>query len=332
MGVTIKEIEYYLPTNTFSNSDLKKEFETIDVNKIENKLGIWQRHIVDKDETALDLAEKAANKLFINYEKDKIDFLILCTQSPDYILPSGSCILQDRLHLRNDIGSFDINLGCSGFVYGLGIAKSLIIANMARTILLITADTYSKHIHQKDKANRVLFGDGAAATIVEKKDENEIFNFVYGTDGSKFDKLIIPAGGCKEKYDDNAVEIDDGDGNVRTKNNLYMDGPGIFNFTMDTIPSMIEKVLYLNNKQINDIDLYLFHQANKYLLGFLRNKLGIPEDKFYSDIKETGNTVSSTIPIGLKNCILNGRIKENDLVLLAGFGVGLSWAATIIKI
>jgi 3-oxoacyl-[acyl-carrier-protein] synthase III len=332
MGVSIGPIEYFLPKRRISNLDLKNEFDNIDIKKVENKLGIINRFIVDQNETALDLAVMAAEKLFNHFDKNNIDFIILCTQSPDYILPTSACILQNSLGLKNEIGAFDINLGCSGFIYGLGIAKSFIISGIAKSVLLITADTYSKHIHKKDKANRILFGDGAAATIIHKSEKENIFEFVYGTDGSKFDKLIIPAGGCREKYDASAVEYADGDGNIRTKNNLYMDGPGIFNFTLDIIPPLIEKVLIKNNKKLEDIDYFIFHQANKYLLGFLRTNLGIPEDKFYNDIKEMGNTVSSTIPIALKDCQIENRIKKDNIVLLAGFGVGLSWGATIIKI
>ena len=326
------KLDYYLPKNIVSNSNLLSEFPDLDVSKIEKKIGIKQRHIVEK-ETALDLAYGACIKVLTDYDKSKIDFLILCTQSPDYYLPTSACILQDRLKLSKNVGAFDFNLGCSGYIYGLAIAKGLISSGVAKNVLLATAETYSKHIHPKDKANRAIFGDGATATIISAVNGNiGLGEFELGTDGSGFDKLIVKNGGFRMPVQADQKEYEYGSGNITSDNHLYMDGPEIFNFTIETVPDLVNRTLVKNNLNLEDIDYFIFHQANSFMLNFLRKKLKISQDKFYNDLSETGNTVSSTIPIALKKAIKKGLIKEGDKVMLVGFGVGLSWGASIVDI
>jgi len=332
MSAEIVKVEYYLPETVITNNDLAKEFPEWSSDKIEKKIGIRERHIVKEDETALDLALIAGKKILKNYDKDKIDFLLFCTQSPEYYLPSGACILQDRLGLKTDIGALDYNLGCSGFVYGLAMAKSLINSNIAKNILLITSETYTKHIHPKDKSNRTIFGDAAAAVIIEKSEEEHIGEFVLGTDGSGYKNLIVPNGGVRNRYDVNAKEIDDNSGSIRTDNNLYMNGPDIFNFTIKAVPKVVAETLEKNNTILEDIDYIIFHQANKYMNDYLRKKINIPKDKFYLNLLHTGNTVSATIPIAIKDCLDNNIIKKGDKILIVGFGVGYSWGGTIVTI
>ena len=332
MGVKIANIEYYLPEKIITNDQLAKQFPDWSSEKIEKKVGIRERHIVKEDETALDLALIAGKKILENYDKNKIDFLLFCTQSPEYYLPSGACILQDRLGLNKNIGAFDYNLGCSGFVYGLALAKSLVTSRVATKILLITSETYTKHIHPKDKSNRTIFGDAAAATIIEKSKEEKIGEFVLGTDGSGYKNLIVPNGGLRNRYDPNAKEIDDGSGSIRTDNNLYMNGPEIFNFTIKTVPKVVSETLKNNNITLDDLDYVIFHQANKYMNEYLRKKMDIPKEKFYLNLLHTGNTVSATIPIAMKDALEHKTIKKGDKVLLVGFGVGYSWGGAIVTI
>ena len=328
----IKKIEYYLPGLILTNQELQKKFPEWNAEKIEKKTGIKERHIVEKDETALDLAFKAAEKVLKNYNKEKIDFLLFCTQSTEYYLPSGACILQDKLNLNTNIGAFDYNLGCSGFIYGIAMAKSFIKSGIANNVLLITSEANTKYIHPKDKSNRTIFGDGAAATIIEKSDNEGIFEVSLGTDGSGYKNLIVPNGGLRNRYDINAKEIDDGSGSIRTNNNIYMNGPEIFNFTIDAVPKVVSNVLKKNKTKIEEIDYVIFHQANKYMIEYLRKKIKIPKEKFYINMLHTGNTVSATIPIALKDCFYNKIVKTGDKVLIVGFGVGYSWGATIIEI
>jgi len=332
MEAKITNIEYYLPEKIITNDQLAKQFPDWSSEKIEKKVGIRERHIVKEDETALDLALIAGKKILNNYDKDKIDFLLFCTQSPEYYLPSGACILQDKLGLRENIGAFDYNLGCSGFVYGLAMAKSLIATKIASSILLITSETYSKHIYPRDKGNRTIFGDAAAATIIERSEEEHIGEFVLGTDGSGYKNLIVPNGGLRKRYDPNAKEIDDGSGSIRTDNNLYMNGPEIFNFTIKAVPKVVSETLKKNSSTLDEIDYVIFHQSNKYMNEYLRKKINIPKNKFCENLLHKGNTVSNTIPIAIKDSLEANIIKRNDRVLLVGFGVGYSWGGTIITI
>jgi len=332
MSVKIAKIEYYLPETIITNDNLEKDFPDWSSDKIEKKIGIRERHIVKENETAFDLALRVSQKVLKNYNKDKIDLLMLCTQSPDYYLPTSACILQDKLGLKTNIGAFDYNLGCSGFIYGLALAKGLIFSNIATSILLITSETYTKHIHPKDKSNKTIFGDAAAAVIIEKSEEEHIGEFVLGTDGSGYKNLIVPNGGLRNRYDVNAKEIDDNSGSIRTDNNLYMNGPEIFNFTIKAVPKVVSETLKKNNITLNEVNYIIFHQANKYMNEYLRKKINIPKDKFYLNLLHTGNTVSATIPIAIKDCLDNNIIKKGDKILIVGFGVGYSWGGTIIKL
>ena len=332
MCAKILDIEYYIPEGVLTNSHLEEKFSEYSAQQIEKKVGIKQRHIVSEDETALDIACNAAKKILQNYDKNLIDFVLLCTQSADYYLPTSACILQDRLGLKTDIGALDFNLGCSGFIYGLGLSKGLINSGIATNILLITSETYSKYIHPKDRSNLSIFGDGAAAIIITKSEKEKIFDFVLGTDGKGYKNLIVPNGGMRCRYQENAEEKVDQSGSIRTDNNLFMDGPEIFNFTIKKVPAVVSNVLEKNNLNLNNIDFVIFHQANSYILEHLRKKIKIPKEKFYINLENTGNTVSATIPIALKDCLDKKLINKGELILLVGFGVGYSWGGTIIEI
>ncbi|MEX0313264.1 MAG: ketoacyl-ACP synthase III [Allomuricauda sp.] len=326
----IVDIAYYLPEFELDSERLSQEFKTFDIDKVEKKIGIKKRHVSDEKETSLELGYKASKKLLEANPDRKIDFIIFCTQTPKYILPTCACILQDMLDLPNTVGALDFNLGCSGYVYGLALCKGLIASGVAKNILFVTADTYTKYIHKKDKGNRSIFGDGATATLVSESLNIDIGEFELGTDGSGFDKLIIRNGATKNRYDKDAEEKSYGDDNVFNDNCIYMNGPEIFNFTINNVPGLVEKTLIKNNLTHEDISLFVYHQANKFMLDYLRKKSKIDPKKFYNNLEESGNTVSSTIPIALKRAIDNNYINKGDKLLLAGFGVGLSWGATVI--
>ena len=326
----IKDIAYYLPPKTVTNEELVEEFPEWSVDKIADKVGVLERRVV-VDETATDLAVMAAEKLFAQNKVNKkdVDFVLFCTQSPDYKLPSSACIIQDRLGLSTKSGAFDFNLGCSGYEYGLAVAKGLIAAGVSNNVLLLTGETYNKYIHPKDKGNRTIFGDGASATIISTEGFAEIGEFCLGTDGSGAKDLIVKTSGARFEDKANDLTFDEG-GNPISSDHLFMDGQEIFMFTLVKVPKMMKEVLAKNNLQKEDIDLFVFHQANKYMLEHLRKKLKIDEDKFFVNLAKVGNTVSSTIPIALCDARDEKRLTGN--VLLAGFGVGLSWGATIIRI
>lgn len=328
----IKAISYYIPDRVLDNDELSRTFPDWGVDKISSKVGITSRHLAAEDETASDLAVKAAESLFAEYgiARDSIDFILLCTQSPDYFLPTTACILQDRLRIPHFAGALDFNLGCSGFVYGLALAKGLIAGGVARNILLLTAETYSKYIHPSDKGNRSIFGDGAAACLISEKGFAQIGDFVLGTDGKYFDKLIVRNGGSRQR-ETNGNVVSDEFGDAIRDDYLYMNGGDIFNFTLRVIPELEKQVLQKNCLEKDNIDYYVFHQANKFMLKTIQKVCGIAPKHFYINMEQVGNTVSSTIPIALKDCIDNGNIFSGMTVMIAGFGVGLSWGGTVLK-
>ena len=328
----IKAINYYLPEKVVTNEELLKKFPEWSVDKVAAKVGIDSRHVADENETAGDLAEKAARKLFEEHNIDpkSIDFLLLCTQSSDHFLPSTACILQDRLGIPTTAGAFDYNLGCSGCIYGMAVAKGLIAGGIAKNVLLLTAETYNKYLHPSDKSNRSIFGDAAAACLISTEGIAEIGEMSLGTDGSGAKHLIVETGAARHKAATGKQTTDD-DGHIRRDDYLYMDGSAIFNFTLDAVPAMMKDILAKNEMVKENIDYYVFHQANKFMLNTIRNVCVLPKDKFYVNLNETGNTVSSTVMIGLKQCLDAGTITPGMKVMVAGFGVGLSWGGTILN-
>ena len=335
MAAYISAVDVFFPTESLTNEDLEKSFPEWSVGKIESKTGIRNRYIAGESQSVSDLAVGAALNLFrnSNIDKSKIDFILLCTQSPDYVLPTTACIVHERLSLEKACGAMDFNLGCSGFVYGLGLAKGLIESGQCKNVLLITSEVYSKHIHPLDKSVRTIFGDGAAATLISDDGEQRenIGCFVYGTDGSGAKNLIIPDGGIRSPLSPSSfVEATDSSGNVRTPSNLYMHGSEIFTFTLKSVPLAIDQLCEKSSLSLDDFDYFIFHQANKFMLEQLRVNLKIPKDKFLTSYENYGNTVSSTIPIGLFEAANKNQFKPGDRILLIGFGVGYSWAATYI--
>lgn len=328
----IKGISNYLPEKVITNEELVAEFPEWSVDKVAKKVGVYSRHVAAVDETAGDMAEKAALKLFDEYHisPQEIDFVLLCTQSPDYFLPSTACILQHRLGIPTSAGALDYNLGCSGCVYGMAMAKGLIAGGIAKNVLVLTSETYNKYLHSSDKSNRSIFGDGAAACLVSTEGIAEIGELVLGTDGSGADKLIVKTGAARCRKQTGYHDVDD-EGHSRYDDYLYMDGGGIFNFTLDAVPAMMKNVLSKNKMEKDDVDFYVFHQANKFMLNTIRKVCVLPKDKFYVNLEQTGNTVSSTVLIALKQCLENGAIHKGMNVMVSGFGVGLSWGGTILK-
>ena len=332
MKTYIKAISYYLPKTILTNEDIVKQFPEWSVVKINSKIGISRRHNAADNETATDMAVAASIKLFEEYSFDRnnIDYLLFCTSSPDYVLPTSACLIQHRLGLSTSIGALDINLGCSGYIYGLSVAKGLIKGGMAKNILLITSETYSKYIHPKDKGNRTIFGDAAAASIISTEGFAEILNFSFGTDGSGAHNLIVKTGGSRQRQPLNDLVYDDF-GNPVSSDYLYMDGAAILNYTLDYFPPLIVDTLRKNNLEQQNIDLFVFHQANKYILTLLRKKLKIDEEKYFRYYEEVGNTVSSTIPIALKEAYKGGLIKKGYNVMSAAPGLGYSWGGVVFK-
>lgn len=327
----ITAVEYHLPKASLTNSDLEALQSNWRCEDILAKTGVACRHIAAADETASDLAYEAAKKLLASgaVQAGEIDLLILCTQTPDYALPTSACLLQDRLGLPRTCAAFDVNLGCSGFVYGLSIAKGFLESGLAGKALLLTGDTYSKWLAPDDMSVRTVFGDGAAATLVELKDSPDgreyLGPFVFGTDGSGWYRLAVHGSGARPFRPEDRALLPEG----RQPGKLYMDGPNIFTFTIKEVPAAYEALMAKAGKSTADLDLVVFHQANTFMLDHLRKRIRIPVEKFALVLKEFGNTVSSSIPIALVESAKAGKLWDGATVALVGFGVGYSWCANL---
>ncbi|NIG52083.1 3-oxoacyl-ACP synthase III family protein [Chitinophaga sp. Cy-1792] len=332
MDAFLRGISYYLPEIAVSNEVLVGEFPEWDVDKIMAKVGIRNRYVTSKKEFTSDIATKAGRKLMEEYDisPDTFDMLIVCTQSPDYFLPTTACIVQENLGLPTTVGAFDYNQGCSGYIYGLAMAKGFIASGTAKNILLITAETYSKHIHPLDKGNRSIFGDAASASwISADKGFARIDHCVLGTDGRGAQHLIVRNGGLRNPKNHQTVTNEE---ELKAAGDyLFMDGPEIFNFTLKAVPELLNRTLEKNNTEIASVDWVIFHQANKFMLDQLRKKMKIPEEKFLLFMENCGNTVSSTIPIVLKEQLAVNKFESNNKVVLCGFGVGFSWGGTVLQ-
>ncbi len=342
----IRGIAAHLPEGRLDNKELVQVFPNWTEEKIKRKLGVVERPIAAADETAVDLGVRAAERLFESgiVRRDEIDFLVLCTQSPDYFLPTSACVMQRRLDLPTTCGAFDINLGCSGYVYGLGVCKGLIESGLARKVLFIAAETYTKYINKEDRVTRPIFGDGAAATLLEAVDvpdtaTNDVFSgapalgpFELGTDGSGAEMLIVPAGASrKPSSPETAVPFADALGTFRSEDQLFMNGPGIFAFSIDVVPPLVKRFVEKAATRDLPIDAFVFHQANKFMLDRLRDLCEIDESVYFNNVETRGNTVSCSIPIAIIDAVRDGMLKPGDVALLVGFGVGLSWGAGLVR-
>ncbi len=337
MPAYIKAISYHLPENVFSNDDFFKAFpESILHRDNYMKIGVKERRIVEKNITASDLGIEAGKALFKEHDikPEEIDFLLFCALEFDYPFPTSASIIQEKLNIPTTCGATDYNLGCSGFVYGLGMAKGMIESLGLKNVLLITSSTLTKTIHDKDRSSRFVFGDGAAATLISNRETDEgISSFVFGTDGKMAEKIIIKDGGARNPISETSyLENETENGNISTNANFYMEGVGVFHFGLKTVPAMVNDLLLKEQLNIDEIDLFVFHQANLFLINTIRTKLKISEEKVFNYMELVGNTVSATIPIALYEAIKAGKAKPGQKILLAGFGVGLSWSATIIRL
>lgn len=315
---------YYLPSKIVTNEDLGLMFPDWDSERVWDQTGIMARHYAAPGETACDMAVSAAERLFHDYNIDKniVDFIILVTQCQDYKLPATSCIIQNRLGLKKSCGAVDLNLGCSGFVYALSVAKSMILCGNASNVLVLTSDNLSRYVNDNDKALKTLIGDGATGFIVSEKSAHSIGKFIFGTDGEGYNDIIIKAGGERMPVSST---------NLVEEESLTMNGINVFTFAITAMPPVIDEVLNKNSLTKDDIDIFVFHQANKTILDYLRKKINVPKEKFYINMASVGNTSSCTIPLALKMAEDEGVLKSGMTVLLLGFGVGLSWCGTVIR-
>ncbi len=308
--VGIEKIATYLPMNVVGGADLCQKYN-LGEEFLSTKIGVNKLFYSDADEFTSDMASWVLNKLFLTTKglKDELEVLIVCTQTPDFQLPHTAAIVQKKCELPNSLATFDVSLGCSGFVYGLSIIESFMKANNFKKGVLITCDTYSKIMADGDAKTRPLFTDAATATLISSNPSYLAKFYTYGTCGSKYDKLILKRG--DQQF-------------------LYMNGREIFDFCIKVIPEEILRCLKMNSLEISNISYFLFHQASKFILDKLADALNLENrSKVLTNIERYGNTVSSSIPFLLSDH--HDAFKKNDHILLSGFGVGLSWANTILE-
>ncbi|MDY7577046.1 ketoacyl-ACP synthase III [Herbaspirillum sp. RTI4] len=313
----LRAITVCLPAAIESNDDLALKYPDWNPRRIEAKTGIYRRHIAAADELTSSLAIGAAQALFAQHaiRPEDIDHLIVCTQTPDHLIPSTSCKVQHALGLPTSCAAFDINMGCSGFVYGLHVARALVASQVATNVLLINADTYSKLLLEEDLSTRALFGDGATASLISAQPGGAAIGAIeLGTDGAGYADFIAH----------NSAMAHDAD----KARQIHMDGPAIFNFTIERIPAALDAFLAAQQLQKSDIAYFVFHQANAYMLEHLRKKMGIDAARFPVILEDIGNTVSASIPTVLAG--LMPTLKQGDRLLLVGFGVGLSWGISLL--
>lgn len=334
LAVGLEATAITLPAKVVTNAELAMDNPGWEMDRVAAKSGVLSRHIAAPDETALDLAERASKSIGQKEALQELDGIVFCTQTPDYIMPSNAFILQERLGLEDGILAFDINLACSGFVYGLAICRGLILGGQARRILFVTADTYSRLINPGDRSTRVLFGDGAAATVVSSEsDKLTLVDFELSSSGRNWRKFHIPAGGFREREDISGGQAQtDASGNWRTRKDIHMDGLGVWSFINSAVPAQINALLTRNRMSVGDIDLFLFHQASALTLDSLERSLKIPPEKTYRNLETVGNTVSASIPIALTMADREGRLAKGMRILISGFGVGMSAGAAIIDV
>lgn len=330
MKARIDKISYALPHTVISNAVLREKYLDWDFKRLEERTGVIERHIAGDGETALDLAERACGDL----DLEGIDGLIFCTETPDYPIPSNACLLHGRLGLAKNVPSLDINMGCSGYLYGLQSAHGMIATGTAKRILLATGDTYSRFINPGDRATRVLFGDGVAVSIISASpDETGIIDMLMGSDGKYYDRFMVPAGGARQPLSElTALETTDKSGNVRTPENITMDGFGVLSFFNATIPGEVKTLLQRNDLGMDDIDVFVFHQASRVALDSISRALKIPDHKMVNNMARVGNLVSASVPVSLSMALDDGQAKSGDLAVLCGFGVGLSWATALVRL
>jgi 3-oxoacyl-[acyl-carrier-protein] synthase-3 len=309
MGVLIKSIEFALPKNKENLKDLLDKNPSWNLKKIYSATGINNRYISNEKEDVLALSVKSAKKLLKKFPKTKIDFLICVTQTSNYKLPSLACILQHKLNLKTNIQAFDINMGCSGFIYALNVGEKIIRCGDSKNGLIICSDVYTKYISKNNSSCRPIFSDASSCILLSKSPYNSFKKFTFGTDGK---------GALDLNLHEDSKEI-------------FMNGAKVALFAIKRVPETINELLFNNNIKIKNIKKFIFHQASKFVLENIYKVLKINKEKVFENYKNYGNTTSSSIPIALKMASSRNVIKNNDNIVLCGFGVGLSWASVLLK-
>lgn len=326
--IQIAGISACVPSTIDRNSDYPG-LDANEKNKLIASIGVEEKRICPEGVCSSDLCFQAATKLIedLQWDKKEIECLIFVSQTPDYILPATSCILQYRLGLSKECYTLDISLGCSGWVYGLSAIASIMSASHIKKALLLVGDTTSKTTSREDKSSWPLFGDAGTATALTYTEEINNIVFHTGSDGSGSNAIIIPDGGCRNPFSEESLRMEDiGDGIRKSKLHCILEGMDLFSFGITQGAKSVKKVLEKIGKENDQIDYFLFHQANLLLNETIRKKLKIPLEKVPYSLKKYGNTSCASIPLTMVTN-LSEELSDSSLRIIAcGFGVGLSWA------
>ena len=334
-NVCISGMSAVVPKNIIDNRYFTDIFTEKEIGNAIKTTGIAERRFADKNICSSDLCFEAAEILLndMRIDRNSIDLLIFVSQTPDYHQPATACIIQDRLGLQKSTGAFDINLACSGYVYGLSTAFSYASQDGINRILLLVGETLSKIISKKDKATSLLFGDGGTATLIEKKNKDEISYFSLNSDGAGEGVLKIKGGGYRNQSSEETLKFKEyDDGSLRSDEHLFMDGMEVFNFTMREVPKDIKRILKFSNKNLKEIDYIVFHQANKFMTDFFAKKLKYPIERVPYSLQKFGNTSAVSIPLTVVSemkDLLNG---QNKKIIMSGYGGGLSWGTALFNL
>jgi 3-oxoacyl-[acyl-carrier-protein] synthase III len=330
----IDHIEYHLPGKPVTSSELMEGADSTAIARTLSKTGVNTRFFASQGETALDLAAVACERLFekARVNENEIDGVCFCSQTQDYTMPSNAFLLQERLGLKQDLLVFDLNHGCTGYIYSLALASGILGQDMAQKLLLVNADTYSKLINPRDRSTALLFGDGAAVSLVSKCSSSRIIDAVFRSDGKNGRSFMVPAGGQRNPSSgETKRETEDWNGNIRSQEQINMRGFEVWGVLNSMVPPMIEHLLERNKLEHSEIDLWIFHQSSRVTLDSLLKALAIPEQRVVSNIDRVGNTVSASIPILMKDAMADGKLLRGQKIILCGFGVGMSAGAILME-
>lgn len=334
MKSEIAAVSYYLPGKILTNEELADLNKNTSAGELFKRTGVKERRILDRSILPSDFALASFRNFLQQHPKidpNEIDFLIHCSEGTDYRSPCTAAVIQHKCGLTKSTGAFDLSLSCSGYVYGLLLASSLIESKQAHNVLFIAQGVPSWVVHEEETEMRALFGDASSCTLIRSASHERIGNFVTGTDGAGEHALYVDRSSGNHPLDEKWF----GEENnfcFLPYGRMKMNGVDIFSFSLSVVPGLVAGTLEKNGLTENDIDLFIFHQANAFMLETLRKKMKIPVERFVISMEKTGNTVSASIPVCLSQCILSGRAQKGNKILIAGFGAGFSWAATVITL
>lgn len=332
-NVGIKGLSAAVPKNKIINYEYTQYFPAEDVKQVVDKIGVYERRFAEPDVCSSDLCYAAAEKLIsdLSVNKDEIDLLVFVSQTPDYRMPATSVILQHRLGLGKQTIAFDLNLGCSGFIYGLSVVYSMMENSGLRKALLLDGETRSRVYSPKDRKTAFIFGDAGVAALIERDDAFGESVFSLNSDGSKEDLIKMNAGGYRNPSSPETLKekVVDEHGNIRSEEHGYMNGSDVFNFVIKEIPSDIKGTLSYAGVEKSEIDYFVFHQANNFINSYLAKKLKIDEEKIPSTIHKYGNTSSVSIPLTIASELATTYAGKK--IMMSGFGVGMTWASAVLN-